>query len=314
MVFIVENEYDKKFNVEDDLYSMDITQQLIFKVLFGLKKDMSKGISSFRLQKTLYYLKKELTSDNPLKKSLNFFWYFYGPYSTPIKDSFNNIKKELRKNNTSFTLTEDIFSEIENKEEEVFYLINENKEAINILNKLTNNKKKFFKLEEEIYKKAPYDFMYDYKFGIFSKFENLKECEELDLDEIIDKFYKCEASLPIEGYFDKYNDIFSNFVTELDYLNQRDLFDTNNILMKNLPIDIWKKFCLGLRVKHHDSFYKSSVAGWDKEFKSKITFLERDVLKLLKIRYNGDISSEKINTSPNFSKLLNVSVGSYVNR
>ncbi|MDR0913543.1 MAG: hypothetical protein LBM96_13250, partial [Methanobrevibacter sp.] len=80
----------------------------------------------------------------------------------------------------------------------------------------------------------------------------------------------CEATLPVNRYFNEYSNIFSDFITKLDLMNEENQLEKNWSILRTPIQELWYTFAYGLRVKHKDNFYTINEKPWDLAFKNKI--------------------------------------------
>ena len=56
------------------------------------------GLSLTGIHKTSFGIKKKLKEDNEVKRSLPFYWYYYGPYSEVVMEAIQiALKKQKQK-------------------------------------------------------------------------------------------------------------------------------------------------------------------------------------------------------------------------
>ncbi|MDR1721950.1 MAG: hypothetical protein LBR24_02745 [Methanobrevibacter sp.] len=130
-----------------------IAQIELDNLVFYLKnklKEKNIYLNKYHAQKALFKIKMDLGEDHPLYDCLPYYWYYYGPFSEPVADSFNYILD----NRGDFT-PKDISIEYPEVED--------------IVNGLIKNKNFFYnELPKFIYKKyAPYAVLYDFPFNIY---------------------------------------------------------------------------------------------------------------------------------------------------
>lgn len=71
--------------------SYEIVNDLLKFVLCELK-ETKIAISHYRIQKTVFKIKKELGQDHPMYENLPFYWYEHGPFSNVVAKQFNALK------------------------------------------------------------------------------------------------------------------------------------------------------------------------------------------------------------------------------
>jgi hypothetical protein len=265
-------------------------------LLLGLHsklQDKNMYLDKYHAQKAIFQIKMDLGKNHPLYNHLPFYWYFFGPFSEPVGDSFNFLMENPKKQDpANIFLT---FPELES-----------------IIDNLISNKKFFFyELPKEIYKKyAPYECLYDFKFKIYDTADKKRSLDNVDIDEYIDTFFDCEADLPWDEYFIDFSDIFSNFTSKIALINDENMFTKKWPILREPIKKLWHTFAKGLRVKVMDDYYKDKIINWDLEFKESV--------KTLKF-YNNMIDITQLELSPDFieynedeEKILNLTLGTYL--
>lgn len=249
-----------------------LNQIILF--LFYKLKEKNMGISPYGIQKTLFKLKMELGKDNLLSESIPYYWYYHGPYSETVKstvDSFTNSKNFLEKNKSQYKLNEETYNSMTKNPDKTFsFIFDFYPEVKEVFVDLIHNKDRFYKLDQEVYQDyAPYPFMYPYKFEIYNQLNN-NSTNNVIADKLISKYYECESKLPFDGFFNGYEEIYSNFVGIIDKLHTKDLFEENFGSISSKSMDLWNIFAPGLGYKNHDDHYKYKKKFWAQKFRVEI--------------------------------------------
>ena len=280
----------------------------LMKFLFYRLKENNMTITEVRMQKFIYKIKMELGKNHEIFNDLPYYWYFHGPYSEPVTNSFQNITSNYcnTTNNTSFELKE-LYQNFENN-----MLLNF-PEIDLITKKIIKDREAFYNdLIPSIYKNyAPYPIMYPFRYNIFKIADDYSVLQDFDVDNYINEFYKCEVQLPDDNFFTDFSDIYSQLSTNLDMIN-----DNNNLLrywsfLRNVIIQLWKTFTSGVRVKYKDDYYNIKEHEWCSEFNKRVDNLSLIVDQTEKYitvnsSYNSYTHSQK--------NILNSTIGSYLRR
>lgn len=243
-------------------YSANIDS--LMKYLLYELKVRNMDISKPLMIKLIFKIKKELGKDYELYPQLPYYWYFYGPFSQPIADSFNYFSNALQHTAPSRVLLKDEYlNDFESNE-----FISKYPEIEPITTTLLKNDQKFYKnIKKDIYKEyAPFTIMYPFKFDIFDIADTLRSGEQFNSDKFIKNIFKCEAKLPCEDYYTRYNNLFSKFVTNLDFINEENNFNACWEFLRDPIKDLWRTFVKGVRVEFKDDYYTYKESSWNREY------------------------------------------------
>ena len=281
---------------------VDNLMEFLFNKLY--EKDMY--ISQTRMQKFIFKIKMELTNDHELYDKLPYYWYYYGPFSEVVKDSFINIANSYCESTREKTyILNQKYANLNNNT-----LIKKFSEIEDITDKILKNEYDFYNnLIEPIYKNyAPYKCMHEFKYTIFDTADKFRNPDNINIDKYIDTIYDCEARLPIDDYFNDFTEIYSQFSTNLDLINRKDKFSENWIRLRYPICELWKSFAKGVRVNSKDNYYDYKTKSWDLEFKNKLKMLSilvNDTEKLTKINRIGHYTDSQ-------KRILNSTIGNYL--
>ena len=281
-----------------------------------INKTRHDGASKFKTLKLLYQLKQELPPDHPLQEHIPFYWYQHGPYSDIINNKIDILSRQyLLKipNKNKFKINPDFTIDQTDYNPEII-----NQKVKKIIKKLMV-KNTFEHITRIVYQKAPYPFMPIYKLELWENIENyvksiLQNDENPDLIQTaINLGYKCEANLPFEPYYTRYEDLFSNFLTSLDKIYQNEMADYYNKEIKKEVQSVWYTFTYGLRVKQHDKcqIYENQTRKWDIQFQKKLDNLNFDLKKFREIARKTS-NNNKANFSDTSKKILSATIGTYI--
>jgi hypothetical protein len=293
-----------------NLDKIDELSKIIIFLFYKLKKkDMS--ITKFRLIKSIFKIKVDLGKNHELYDILPFYWYYYGPFSEHVNDSFYNLRICFVKNGSSFQLSDNILDNLENSNES--YLSNIPTEVDKTIDKLIENSNYFYNdLHRDIYwHHATYKCLYPFKFNIFDIADKKEFITDADADSLVNTFFEIESTLPFDAYFNNFSDIFSSFTTQIDSLNQEQELTKQWDILKNPITNLWCTFAKGLRVRNRDKTYNSKEEIWDNEFKRSEKSLNSN-LKLLKTVFNKKTKTTKQKYLPSEKKLLLYTLGNYL--
>ena len=279
--------------------------ELIKYLLCELKiRDMS--ITKFRMLKLIYKIKKELGKDCQLYDELPYYWYYFGPYSGDVVDSINVIKNKCNQHGNSLILKDSYLYEFENNEIVLNY-----PQLETITHTILKDKNAFYTvLERDIYKQyAPFDIMYPFKFDIYDIANNMRSPTQFNTKEYVKTIFSCEAKLPCDSYYDEYNDLFSKFSTNIDFINEENNLENCWMALRYPIQELWKTFTKGVRVQYKDDFYKSNEKMWDLKFKNSLK--ELNIIISTTDKYVNHDSKDKYYT-PSQKKMINATIGGYL--
>ena len=278
---------------------------LIKYLLYELKiKEMP--ITKFRMLKLIFKIKKELGGDCELYSELPYYWYYYGPYSREIVDSINFFKPQCDLRGNSIILKDSFLNEFENNK-----LISVYPEIKTITHNILKDREAFYNaLEKDIYKEyAPFDIMYPFKFHIYDISTEMRSTNSFSTDLYVETLFKCEAKLPYDIYYNKYNDLFSEFLTNIDSINEENNLDKYWGELRFPIQELWKTFTKGVRVQYKDDAYKSEENVWDLKFRNSLNELEIIVNKTNEY-LNNDFKD--IHYTDSQKRMINTTIGSYL--
>ena len=279
--------------------------ELMKYLLYELKiRNMS--ITKFRMLKLIYKIKKELGEGCELYSELPYYWYYFGPYSGEVADSLNFIKPKCDQRGNSIILKDTYLKEFENNE-----LISNYPEITTITQNILNDRDAFYTtLEKDIYKEyAPFDIMYPFKFDIYDIADKMRSTNSFDTDSYVKTLFKCEAKLPCDEYYNKYSDIFSKFLTNIDLINEENNIESSWKALRFPIQELWKTFTKGVRVQHKDDAYKSDEIIWDLKFKNSLNELTITINKTNEYIHNN--YKDNFYT-PSQKRMINATIGNYL--
>ncbi|MDR3291767.1 MAG: hypothetical protein LBT10_06435 [Methanobrevibacter sp.] len=277
------------------------------KFLFSKLNEKNMGITKFRTQKAIFQIKMELGENHPLFEYLPYYWYYFGPFSNYVADSYYFYNDLNSQKITDLTL---------NQKEEFKVIYEYFSELEEIVENLLKNQNYFYKqLHKDIYKYyAPSKCMYSFKFEIFDIADKYRLIEDNKGDSLIDTFFKCESKLPFDSYFTEFSDIFSNFTTKLDLINEENGLSKHWDILREPIKKLWCTFAEGLRVQFKDKVYENMNEQWDLEFNKSIGILNSYIAKAEELII-GDYSNSEtsFNEYTNSQKrILDSTIGNYL--
>ena len=219
------------------------------------------------LQNLVFKIKMNLGSNHPLYDNLPYYWYCSGPVSETLKESFVKIKKFL-------TPVDDYFLP-ESSYEDYFktHISNEFPEVEKITQKLiSKGNYLYYDLNEDIFKQfAPFDMLHEFKYKIFNPTDN--NVFSGDGDNYVKSFKNCMVDLYLNHFNNEYNDLFSNFETQIDLLNDENLIEEYRDALRGPIRNLWFTFAQGLRIQAHDEYYTAQCNNWMVIFQNHINQL-----------------------------------------
>lgn len=263
------------------MVDIDLISSLIYDITkFGMEK--ADYIGKMDYHKILYLLRKKLDDDNRVKKSLQFYWYRYGPYSTLIEGSIKDLEREnvLASSEESkgegFVLEEEYDhgydeTDYETALDEIVFIL-EDYDLFADRDKILKNK---------IYIYAPYKFQKFYKFELIPKVKSLKDGSLLSIrgygdDELIKLLSFAEAKLPLDERFEDFNKVFSRFVTDSNLFFKKidnEFYEDGLEIFCDISTEIWNVFCKRLRTVEYDPYYERKVDNWIDMYKKSLAAL-----------------------------------------
>lgn len=278
----------------------------LMKYLLYELKIRNMPITKFRMLKLIFKIKKELGEDCELYSELPYYWYYYGPYSGEVVDSLNFIKPKCEQRGNSIILKNLYLDEFSNNN-----IISNYPEIEPITQNILNNRDAFYAvLEKDIYKKyAPFDIMYPFKFDIYDIADNMRSTNSFNTDSYVKTLFKCESKLPCDKYYNEYSDLFSQFLTNIDFINEENNIE-NYWKALRFPIqELWKTFTKGVRVQYKDDTYIPDEKLWDLKFKNSLNELNIIINKTNEY-LNNDFKDTYYTSSQ--KKMINATIGSYL--
>lgn len=303
--------------MENKANNFDNLEALTLLLFNQIKEAEYEGASTFKVLKLLYQLKEELPKDHILQEDIPFYWYNHGPYSEPVKHELVGLTGEYlieipNSDNKLRIKTDFDINEITYDSDVI------DQKVTKIIRNLMK-KRIFSDIESIVYAKAPYPFMPLYKLDFWKKIEKYKESivdenENPDLIEAaIELGYKCEAKLPSEPYYSKYEELFSKFLTDLDKINYNDMASYYYEAIENETKDVWFTFAQGLRVKHHEpvQIYEIKINNWDRMFNDKLKGLKINLNRFRSLARKRSMGT-KVEFSDNSKRILSSTLGTYI--
>lgn len=281
--------------------------ELMKYLLYELKiRDMT--ITKFRMLKLIFNIKMKLNKHNhELCSELPYYWYYFGPFSDVVADSFNFVKSKCDLKGKSIILKDAHINEFKNNE-----LLSNFPEIEKITYNLLQDREKFYTtLEKDTYKKyAPLDIMYSFKYDIYDIANNKRSSTQFDIDDYVKTIFKCESKLPCDSYYNEYCDLFSKFVTNIDFINEENNFDKYWTFLRGPIKQLWGTFTKGVRVQFKDDFYNSQESQWDLNFKNSVNELAMPINETKNLVHLDELP--KTDYTPAERKMVNATIGGYL--
>jgi len=283
----------------------------LLKYLLCELKEKNIPISHFRIQKTVFKIKKELKDTHPLYGDLPFYWYEHGPFSNIVATEFNSLKHnncDLYSSKTVF-LNDNSFEKFSDNT----YLIKKYPEIIDISQKIFEDRNNFLnKLDEDIYiDYAPFSFMHTFKYNLFEPFRN-EDLNPEDYDYYLDSFYECLSNLPYDNRLNDFSILFSRLFSRLELLNDENQFENCLNYISESIQQSWMTFARWLSIYKHDTFYKNELPKWEKDLDQRVKKFHKTVNTLEdETEYIFNNYSPKTFTSFE-ERIYNATIGNYL--
>lgn len=274
----------------------DSVLDILISEIFHSSPDLR--VSKNIIYKILYDLKKQLDADNPIRDTLPFYWYFYGPNSDSLKEHIHKMEKrgiidqqELKDGRPLLHWKREISHTDESGLDEAHEKLKK------ILSSFDISKAEEYR--ESIYRRyAPFSFQNTFKqdylkqlksFNAKIQFKIVLEDNENE-DEILKEYsrlenllYTSENELSVHPVFEDFQEYYSSFVTgTLRILETNmEVSDFNKFNLGTETLDFlnkstWNTFARGVRIpdEGHDSSYNDNVPEWCEIFDSSLTGYE----------------------------------------
>ena len=287
----------------NSIYIDNLMRYLLYQL-----KVRNMTISKTLMIKLIFKIKKVLGNTHELYSQLPYYWYFYGPFSQPIADSFLFFHDKFESDSyDQVILKYDCLNEFSNVD-----FISQFPEIEPITNKLLKNCQFYKNIKKDIYKNhAPFDIMYPFKFNVFDIAHDSRSAEQFDNDKFIKNMFRCEAKLSCDSYFEEYNIIFSKFVTNLDLIYEENYFETCWTFLRDPIKKLWITFTKGVRVENNDDYYNYKEKSWNREYLNSLNELSITVDETKNL-VDLDNKLSKIEYTPCETKMVNATIGGYL--
>jgi len=276
--------------------SLQINDSLIKELIklslkYREKAGFGSKLTETAIQKTLYELKRNLPSDNPIKEQLPYYWFKAGAYSEFVTKTLEKmtqegvLKIEEKNNYKLFELNKDF----ENKR---FVEHDTNLElARQILQRIVENLQPFsidHEIKSQYEEDAPFLFYPRFKLGFMpnlegyynaiskSKVTNHNQTQRECLSKLLNV---ATASLPMNSLFAGFKRLYFDYETSfyrISRWHKNDKDDDFQKLIKdsiNLSYEIWDAFAYGARIVKHDPIYDERIDSWKKIFFENVSSL-----------------------------------------
>ena len=228
-------------------------------------------ITELVLQKVIFQIKMDLGKGHPLYENLPYYWYYYGPFSETLRNSFNASKRFLKPSGEGFMIKDNHANEFKTNISNDYVEIEDT-----ISNLISKGDYVYYSLTEDIYKNfAPFDMIYNFKYGIFNPTE--KAIFKGNATDYIDLFQLCIFDLSKFTYFNDFTRIFSKFSFQFLLLNEDDFICENWDGLRKPIRKLWFAFANGLRCQAHDSYYDGKFKQWDGIFQKNLVSLNNEI-------------------------------------
>lgn len=299
-------------DILDKIKSYDVVNDILKWLLCEFKENRI-AISHFRIQKTVFKIKKELGKNHPLYEYLPFFWYEHGPFSIVVAKQFN----ELKNNNCDYYSLKTVFLNDESLNEfsHTFKLINEYPSIKEISQEILKDKNDFLnRFDETIYiDYAPFPFMYTFKYKLFEQSRNGDFIYSGDYDSYLDSFHVCLSNLPYNDLLNDFSVLFSRLFSRLELINDENQFFNCWGYIANSIQQSWITFARWVSIFAHDEFYKDDILNWKQDLDKRIKTFNKSVNYLEDKTDHVLINTPAENNPTSFEdRIYNATIGNYL--
>lgn len=254
----------------------DVVKELLKFLLCQLKEN-DMAISHYRIQKTVFKIKKELGCNHPLYEHLPFYWYEDGPFSNVVAQAFSKLRDShcYRFSSNTIFLNNDSYGRFSSANS----LINEYPSIKDISAEIFKDKNSFFnKFDEDIYiDYAPFPFMHPFKYILFNTAKNEELFYSSTPDEYLNVYYECLSEMPYDEIINDFSILFSRLFSRLELINDENQFISCWKYMRT-PIQLsWLAFARGISIEFHDNFYDKDIESWKIDFDNRIKILNKSM-------------------------------------
>jgi hypothetical protein len=270
----------------------DSVLDILISEIFHSSPDLN--VSKSTIYKILFDLKHNLDDDNPIRESLSFYWYFYGPNSDSLKD---HITKMEHRGIVDREKLPNGWPLLHLKTDISYADYNGLDEAKPKLQKILTgfDFSKTGEYRESIYRRyAPFSFMNTFRQDFLKQLISFNEKVQRRIilednendDEILKEYsrlenflYSSETELSAHPLFENFQDNFSSFVTGTFRIIETNLHETDfkKFSLKNQTLDLlnestWETFALGVRIPEegHDSYYEDRIPEWSEKYNNSL--------------------------------------------
>jgi len=291
--------------------SYEVVNDLLKFLLCQLKEEKI-AISHFRIQKTVFKIKKQLGENHPLYEDLPFYWYEHGPFSNVVADQFNKLKHD----NCNYFSTKTVFlnDNSHNKFSSEKNLVDEYPEIKQITQKIFENQNTFLnKFHEDIYLDyAPFPFMHKFKYNLLEPSTNDDFAYSGEYENYLNTYYDCLSSLPYDNLLSEFSILFSRLFSRLELINdENQFFNCWDYISASIQ-QSWHTFARWVSIYAHDDYYNNRVPDWEKDlnkrvinFNESVNYLEYKTDNIL-----NNISQENYTSFD--EKIYNATIGNYL--
>ena len=245
----------------------EITQNVM-----DLLKQNSLPTDEYIVQKIIYKTKMNLGNTHPLYEKLPYYWYYYGPFSETIRNSYNDIKNKKAKINT------------------------------NILKKYPETTENITKIisKGDYVKSALCEDIYKNEVFIGNS------------DEYVTCLHDCSIDFPENSFFQDFTEVFSLFSMQLSLLNSDNLIAKEWEMIRKPIQNLWFTFAEGIRCQAHDNYYTDCYDNWNLIFNQSVEKLESEIWKFIDKTDSLLDLSKPVEIDEKGEKFLNTMITAYL--
>lgn len=278
--------------------------KLIKKIITEASSDGDKPTKT-DFHKIIFLAQKKLEKQNNLSvldEKVPFYWYFEGPFSTPVEAAREQL---LQKGDIGTTRSNGGTPLYTPKKLETPELNDTVEIALEEVCKSYDYYRTYNEIEGIYENYAPEKFQLRFKFGFkesLDKLDSQVRSSQAGLDRFHDfdsdrfskiklELIKSESSLPKSGFRD-YRRIFGRFKNiaelHLEAIKDGEMPKSSVSILKEMSEEIWELFGKFARIEYSDDYYESKKDDWEHEKEMKLRGVEASLDE-----YEGQVMENK---------------------
>ena len=266
-------------------------QELIRIAMQSSSSNTRNVVTKKTILKTLFLARERLSDENPVKYGLAFYWYRDGPYSEIIENNLKMLVDEQKVIRSKTNKWETYKLAPEHASRPIVLRDNFMDEAAGKVRRVLGEFANVDGIIRRVYETAPTPWYVSYRLEFMPKFEaycrDIREGRESRHapKQILEFLDDAVLDFPTASEFLGIRMIFMDFAKILNAFLRWDAHCTRSDLSAELSImcnDIWETFAYGMRVHHHDPYYKRHMASWKRIYEQELHKLDHATLKRVK--------------------------------